>query len=72
MTLIEDWKQCWKFLSVQANTIGAAIAATYGMMFDHLKDTIPPTLMAMITMAVFILGIVGRVISQKKDATNLP
>ncbi len=70
MNLIADWKAGWKLLSVQANSIGAAIAVTYASMYEQLKDTLPPQYMAGITAAVFVLGIVGRLVSQtpKDDA----
>lgn len=66
MTLIEDWKSAWKFISVQANALGIAMSSTYAIMYDQLKDTMPPKYMVMVTGAVFVAGIVGRVISQTK------
>jgi len=69
MTLIEEWKQCWRLLSVQANAIGSAMAVGYASMYDQLKESFPPKYMMAITAAVFILGIIGRVVAQKpKDA----
>ena len=64
MKLIEEWKQGWAFLSVQANAIGVALAATYGSMYETLKDTFPPKWMAGITAGIFILGIVARLTKQ--------
>ncbi len=67
MKLIDEWKSAWKFLSVQANSIGAAMAVGYASMYEQLKENFPPKYVAAITAAVFILGIVGRVVSQNKD-----
>ena len=64
MNLIEDWKAAWKLLSVQANTIGIAVSGTYMTLYDHLKDTFPPKVMAAITGAVFLFGIIGRLVLQ--------
>lgn len=64
MNLIDEWKSCMRFFSVQANTVGIAMSATYGSFYEQLKDNLPPKYMAMLTAAVFVLGIVGRVISQ--------
>lgn len=64
MNLIDEWRSCWRFLSVQANTIGVAITATYGTLYDELKGNFPPKWMAVLTAGVFVLGIVGRLISQ--------
>lgn len=66
MKLIEEWRVCYKYLSVQANSIGAALAVVYGSMYDQLKENFPPTVMAAVTAAVFVLGIVGRLVSQEK------
>lgn len=65
--LIHNWKKCWKLFSVQAMTIGLAISSTYGMMYEQLKDTIPPSCMAIITACVFLIGIFARI---KKQGGN--
>jgi xanthine/uracil permease len=62
--LIDEWRKAYKLLSVQANSIGLAIAATYGAMYEQLKETFPPQWMAAVTGAVFAAGIICRVISQ--------
>lgn len=66
MKLIEEWKECWKWFSVQANVIGGSISVGYAAMYEQLKDTIPAPYMAGITAAVFVLGIVGRLANQTK------
>jgi len=64
MKLIKEWKQCLKFFSVQASLLGTVLSGTYTTMYNSLKDTIDPKTMAMITGAVFISSIIGRVLSQ--------
>lgn len=66
MKLITGWKKSLKFWSVQLNTIGLAISASYGAMYEQLKETIPPAYMGGITAAVFLLAIAARLISQEK------
>ena len=70
MNLIDNWKAAWRLLSVQANTIGIAVSGTYMGLYDQLKDTFPPKIMAAVTGAVFLFGIIGRLVSQtpKDDA----
>ncbi len=70
MRLIDDWKVAWKYASVWCNTIGMAISGAYGALYEQLKETLPPQYMAGITAAVFVLGIIGRLVSQtpKDDA----
>lgn len=66
MKLVDDWKSCWKWLSIQASAIGVAISSTYAVLYDQLKDNFPPKYMLALTGLVFLLGIAGRVISQEK------
>ena len=70
MKLIDEWHQAWKYLSVQANVLGGAMASAYATFYPQLKETISPTTMGYLTGAVFVLGIVGRVISQQPKATD--
>lgn len=70
MRLIDDWKACWKYASIWCNTIGVAISGAYGSFYEQLKDNIPPKYMMITTGVVFIMGIVGRVISQTPDKTE--
>lgn len=72
MELIPDWKKAAKFFSVQANAIGAALASTYGLMYPQLRESIPPQWMAGITAAVFVAGILCRVISQQPKEDDAP
>lgn len=65
MKLIDEWKSAWRYLSVQANAIGSAMAIGYASMYDHLKENFPPEYMAGITAIVFVLGIIGRLVSQQ-------
>lgn len=66
MKIIENWRQCWKMFSQQANAIGIALCSTYALMYEQLKETIPPQYMTMITLAVFAAGFIGRMIDQPK------
>lgn len=71
--LIDEWRKAYKLLSVQANTIGVAMATTYAAMYEQLKETIPPQWMAGVTAAVFVAGILCRVISQTpKEQDDAP
>ena len=70
MRLIPEWRSAIKFLSVQANIIGMALAGAYASMYDQLKVDLPPKHMAMITVAVFAGGILCRIISQQPKAPD--
>lgn len=66
MALIDEWRSAWKWLSIQANSVGIAISGTYAMLYDQLKENFPPKIMAAVTGGVFIAGIIGRLVSQDK------
>lgn len=70
MKLIDDWRGCWKFLSVHAGVLGVAISTTYASLYSQLKENFPPTYMAILTGVVFALGIVGRLISQSPESKD--
>lgn len=72
MRLVDDWKKCLKWFSVQANMIGVAITSTYAAMYQELKADFPPKYMLLVTAGVFVLGIIGRVVSQTPKAENDP
>ena len=55
MKLIDEWRTAWKFLSVQANVLGGAMASAYATFYPQLKDTISPAAMGCLTGAVFVL-----------------
>lgn len=63
MKLVDDWKKCLKWLSIQLCAIG--ILAT------SMWDLVPVLNSPKITILLFILIAVGRLIDQeKKDAGN--
>ena len=69
--LIPDWRRGWKLWSVQFNTIGLGLMAI-GEFARNGVDYIPPGLMArfphaeVIGIIFFTLGIVSRLVKQKK------
>lgn len=72
MRLIDEWRSAIKLFSVQANLIGAGMATTYASMYPQLRESIPPQWMAGLTAAVFVAGIVCRVISQQPKDCDEP
>lgn len=65
MKLVENWRNAWKWFSIQLAIIGAAIQAAI-LAFPDLKEWIGETA-AQVSGLLILLGIVvGRVVSQKK------
>lgn len=70
MKLVQDWKQCWKWLSMHFTGLGLAGAATYMALPSKLQDAIPHNLVPWLSMGLFCLIFVGRIVDQeKKDAS---
>lgn len=62
--LHNNWKQSWKWFSVQAMGAGAGLQLLWANLPDDLKASVSPKLVSWITGAVLVLGLVGRIIQQ--------
>ena len=66
MKLIPDWKQAPKWFSVQALSLAATIQATWALIPDDLKASIPQEWVAGATSVILVLGVLGRILDQNK------
>lgn len=64
--LVKDWKSAPRWFSVQAMAASTAILATWAVLPDDLKAGIPPGVVTFIACGLLILGIIGRLIDQKR------
>ena len=73
--LIDEWKDAWKFWSVQLNTIGLVIMGAVEILRDGLS-MVPSSLAHLVPYAqwvaigFFILGLIARLFRQKKPETE--
>jgi len=67
MKLVDDWKQAWKWISVQSMTVAMAIQGAWMFIPEDMKASIPKEVVHGITMALLFVGIVGRLKKQGKD-----
>jgi hypothetical protein len=67
MRLVEEWKSAWRWFSLQAMALTAAIQAAWGAMPDDLKQHFPAKAVSAVSIALLLLGIGGRLLKQKKD-----
>jgi hypothetical protein len=65
MKLIDEWKQAWKLLSVQANGISVAMTGAYVALPEKMQDILPAKYVLLAAGAIAVLGTIGRVIQQK-------
>lgn len=68
MTLVENAKDAWRWISVQAMTLAGALQGAWLYIPEDLKANIPAHLVNGLTILLLIAGIVGRLV--KQDATK--
>ena len=66
--LVDDARKAWKWISVQAMAAALAIQGAWSMVPEDMKANLPKHLIEGATVALLVLGIVGRLVKQgKKD-----
>jgi hypothetical protein len=66
VTLVEEWKQAWRWISVQAMAATAAIQAVWASLPDDLKQHLPGRLVTALSLGLLLLGIGGRLVRQER------
>jgi hypothetical protein len=64
MKLIDEAKQAWRMLSVQCMGAALALQVTWAQLPQDLKDAIPHQWVAYATVALLVLGVLGRLVKQ--------
>jgi hypothetical protein len=65
MKLVENAKNAWRWLSVQAMVLAGAIQGAWLFVPDDLRASVPQTWLQGITIALMIAGVAGRLVKQK-------
>jgi hypothetical protein len=68
--LIEDWRQAWRWFSMQAMAAAGTVQLAWVSLPDDLRRSIPPAWVTGITVALLVAGIAGRLV--KQDAACPP
>lgn len=68
MTLVDNAKQAWRWLSVQAMIVAAAIQGAWLFIPEDMKSSIPPNVVQGVTLALLALGVAGRLVKQEPKA----
>lgn len=61
--LLDDWKQGWRWFSVQSMILAAALQGVWCTLDASQKAALEPY-QAPITLAVLVLGVIGRLVKQ--------
>jgi len=65
MKLIDEWKHCWKWLSIQFPAVNVAFLSTWAMLPPKFQDAIPLSWVIGIAVAMIVLGMIGRLVDQQ-------
>lgn len=65
MNLIDNWRQAWRFLSVQAMALAIALQGVWINLPDDLRAHIPDKIALSVTAGILVLGLIGRVFQQR-------
>lgn len=64
MKLVENWKDAYRWFSVQSMVAAGAILGAWVALPDDLKASLPEWADNAVAMSVLGLGVVGRLVSQ--------
>jgi hypothetical protein len=65
--LVENWRGAWRWFSLQAMALVAAIQGGWAALPDDLKQRFPARAVTALTLALLLLGIGGRLVKQRRD-----
>ena len=63
--VIPEWRRAWRWFSIQAMVVSAAVQLGWSSLPDDLKSKLPEKLCRNISVVALLLGIGGRVIQQE-------
>ena len=62
--IVENWRDARKWISMHAMAYGAAVQVAWVAIPEDMRASVPPGIVAGITIALLVLGAVGRIIDQ--------
>jgi len=65
MKLVDDWKQAWKWYSVQGPAIGLALIAAWSALPDEFKASFTAGQLQVAGAVLLVLTVGGRLVAQK-------
>lgn len=64
MKLVDDAKQCWRWISMWCMTLAGAVQGAWVFIPDDLKSSMPHSVVQVVTVGLLVLGVAGRLIDQ--------
>jgi hypothetical protein len=72
VTLVSDWRDAWKWLSVHAMAAAILVQSAWQVLDDDLRASLPESWVRALSVALLLLGIVGRLVDQQKPEPMRP
>lgn len=66
LKLVENWRHCWRWFSMNCMLVSASIQGTWMALPDDLKAGIPGPMVSGAALGTLFLGMVGRLVDQTK------
>ena len=66
MTLVQEWRRAWRWFSMQAMALVAALQGGWMAMPDDLRAHVPARWAAMLSLTILLLGLWGRLVRQPR------
>lgn len=67
MQVIAEWRSAWRWFSVQAMALTAALQGAWAALPEDLKARAPAHLVTVLSLALLALGVAGRLVRQRRD-----
>lgn len=64
LRLVDDWKQAWKWISVNCMVLATALQGAWMGVPEDLRGSMPHNIINLITIAILALGLAGRLVKQ--------
>jgi len=67
MKLVDDWKDCLRWFSVNCMLIAATIQGVWASLPEDMRASIPTGIVSGLTIFVLVLGVAGRLVKQERS-----
>ena len=68
--LTDDWRDCWRWFSMHAMAMALALQVAWFELPDGMREALPAWVAHAVTIALLVLGMVGRLMRQAPGASR--
>lgn len=65
LKLVENWKDCWRWISMNSMIVAMAMLGGWQALPDDLKASVPPAVVMVVAVVVLAFGAAGRLVQQR-------